>query len=67
MAVYSEKDGWWAGTAGFSKVEDKTPMSNANIQYLQSVSKTYMAVAILQLYEQGKIQLDAPITKYLPS
>jgi D-alanyl-D-alanine carboxypeptidase len=67
MAVWSEKDGWWAGTEGYSDVETKTVMQNCNLQYLQSVSKSYMAVAILQLHEQGKIDLDAPITKYLPS
>ena len=67
MAVYSEKDGWWAGAAGFAKVETKTTMQNSNLQYLQSVSKSYMAVAIMQLKEQGKIELDAPITKYLPA
>jgi D-alanyl-D-alanine carboxypeptidase len=67
IAVWSEKDGWWAGAEGYSDVETKTAMQNCNLQYLQSVSKSYMAVAILQLHEQGKIDLDAPITKYLPS
>ena len=67
MATYSEKDGWWAGAEGYAKVETKIIMQNCNLQYLQSVSKTYMAVAILQLHEQGKIELDAPITKYLPA
>lgn len=65
MAVYS-KEGWWASSAGFSKIEDKTPMKGNNLLYLQSVSKTYMAIGILKLYEQGKIDLEAPITKYLP-
>lgn len=67
IATYSEKYGWWAGAEGYSKVETKTPMENCNLQYLQSVSKSYMAVAILQLHEQGKISLDDPITKYLPA
>ena len=67
IAIYSEKDGWWAGAEGYEKVETKSPMQNDNLQYLQSVSKTYMAVAILQLQEQGKIALDVPITKYLPA
>jgi len=66
MAVYSEKEGWWASAQGYSNVETKTPMQNCHLQYLQSVSKTYMAVAILQLKEKGKIVLDAPVTKYLP-
>lgn len=66
MTVYSETEGWWEGFAGYAKTEDKTPMQACNLQYLQSVAKSYMAVAILQLYEQGKIKLDDPITKYLP-
>lgn len=65
MAVYSE-EGWWTGSAGFAKIETKTPMQTCNLLYLQSISKTYMAVAVLKLYEQGKIKLDDPITNYLP-
>jgi D-alanyl-D-alanine carboxypeptidase len=66
MAVYTEQEGWWAGAAGYSKLESKTPMNNCHLQYLQSVSKTYMAVVIMKLYEEGRIRLEAPITMYLP-
>jgi D-alanyl-D-alanine carboxypeptidase len=65
MAVYSE-EGWWTASAGLAKIEDQWPMQACNLQYLQSISKTYMAVAVLKLYEQGKINLDAPMTRYLP-
>jgi D-alanyl-D-alanine carboxypeptidase len=66
VAIYSE-EGWWASSAGYAKLEMKTPMENSHLHYLQSVSKTFMAVAILQLYEQNKLSLDDPITKYLPN
>jgi D-alanyl-D-alanine carboxypeptidase len=66
LAVFSEKEGWWANAHGYASVEKKIPMQNCHLQYLQSVSKTYMAVAILQLKEHGKINLDASINKYLP-
>ena len=66
LALYSEAEGWWAGVSGYSKLESKEPMNICTLQYLQSVAKTYMAVAILQLYEERKIQLDLSITKYLP-
>jgi len=66
IAVYSEAEGWWADATGFANVEQKIPMQNCHLQYVQSVSKMYIAVAILQLKEQGKIELDAPMTKYLP-
>lgn len=65
MAVYSG-EGWWASAAGYAKIEDQVPMQSCHLQYLQSVSKTYMAAAILSLYEQGKIDLDVPITRFLP-
>jgi len=65
LAVYSP-EGWFTGAAGLARIEDHTPMQRCHLQYLQSVAKTYMAVATLQLYEQGKIDLDAPFTQYLP-
>lgn len=67
MAVYTEHEGWWAGAAGYANVEKKISMNNCHLQYIQSVSKMYMAVVILQLKEQGKIKYDEPITAYLPS
>ena len=67
LAVFTEAEGWWAGAQGYARLENKTPMENCHLQYIQSVSKTYLAVAILQLKEKGKIDFEAPITKYLPS
>ena len=67
IAVYTEKEGWWASARGYASLEQKIPMENCHLQYLQSVSKSYMAVAILQLKEKGKIELDAPMTEYLPA
>lgn len=66
IAVYTEKEGWWAGSAGYASIEEKKPMENCHLQYIQSVSKMYMAVEILLLKEQGKINFDDPMTKYLP-
>lgn len=65
VAIYSN-EGWWAASAGLAKIESNTAMEKCNLQYLQSIAKTYMAVAILKLYEQGKIDLQAPIEQYLP-
>ncbi len=65
LAVQS-REGLWSAAKGYAKIEDKTPMQVCHLQYLQSVSKTYMSVAILKLAEQGKISLDSPMTNYLP-
>jgi D-alanyl-D-alanine carboxypeptidase len=66
IAVYTPTEGYWGTATGFAKIETKTPMQLCHLQYLQSVSKTYMAAAILKLHEEGRINLDAPITTYLP-
>jgi D-alanyl-D-alanine carboxypeptidase len=66
MAVYTGQEGWWAGAAGYANLEKKIALDNCHLQYIQSVSKMYMAVEILQLMEQGKIDIDKPITNYLP-
>lgn len=52
--------------AGQSAVNE-TQMNTNALHYMQSISKTFTAVAILKLKEQGKINLDAPIKNYLPS
>jgi CubicO group peptidase (beta-lactamase class C family) len=31
-----------------------------------SVSKTFTALAVMQLVEAGKLELDAPVQRYLP-
>jgi D-alanyl-D-alanine carboxypeptidase len=57
----------WCGVAGYSKIETQTPMQICNLQYAQSIVKTYTAVLVMKLYEEGKIDLEIPINKYLPS
>lgn len=66
LAVYTE-EGWWSGASGFAKTETLKAMTIENLQYTQSVSKTYMAVAALKLFDEGRLDLEAPITKYLPA
>ncbi len=65
IAIFSD-EGWWYTAKGYSRIEDKTPLQICNLQYLQSVAKTYHAVAVMKLYEEGKIDLESPITSYLP-
>lgn len=56
----------WIGASGFSNLESKIPMKPNDQFGLASVSKTYVAVAVLQLVEQGKLNLDKAISNYLP-
>jgi D-alanyl-D-alanine carboxypeptidase len=67
VAAVSDKNGLWAISSGVAKIEDQTPMQTCHLQYIQSIAKTYLAVNILQLYEEGRIDLDKAISDYLPS
>src|SRR5438309_11524299 len=42
IAVLSP-EGYWGASKGFSKIETQSPMKLSQLQYLQSISKTYMA------------------------
>ncbi|MBX2969102.1 MAG: beta-lactamase family protein [Cyclobacteriaceae bacterium] len=65
FAMYSS-EGWFETSSGFVSLEDKLSMQSCHLQYLQSISKTYMAVALLKLHEQKKLDLNKSITTYLP-
>ena len=56
----------WAGASGFSNLKSKTPMKPNDRLGLASTSKTFVAVAVLQLVEKGKLDLDKAISNYLP-
>lgn len=51
---------------GYEKLETKQPIRRNSIFRLMSMSKVITAVCILQLYEQGFLDLDDPLEKHLP-
>jgi D-alanyl-D-alanine carboxypeptidase len=54
----------WAGAAGVADREG-TPMRADTPYFIASVTKLYIATVVLQLHEEGEIDLDGPITDYL--
>lgn len=51
---------------GFGQERDGVPASPETVYRVGSVSKIYTDIAVMQLVEQGKLDLDAPIVEYLP-
>lgn len=43
-----------------------SPVTPDTAYHIGSVTKTMTAIAIMQLAEQGKVELDAPVQRYLP-
>lgn len=57
----------WVKGFGYADLENKLPAKPESAYRLASLTKTFMGVAILQLVEQGKMNLDGEIQTYLPS
>lgn len=54
------------GTSGFADREAARPMTRDTLVQIWSMTKPVTGVALMQLWEQGKFQLDDPVAKYLP-
>lgn len=52
---------------GMADVENFVPAKASTVYRIASVSKSLTAVAAMQLVERGKLDLDAPVQKYVPS
>jgi CubicO group peptidase (beta-lactamase class C family) len=57
----------WSAGYGQADIENEVPATPETVYRLASVSKPITAVAVLQLVEQGKIDLDAPVQRYVPA
>jgi serine beta-lactamase-like protein LACTB len=57
----------WSAGFGMADLEDSAPVTSSTLFRLGSISKPVTAIAILQLWEQSKLDLDAPIQKYCPA
>lgn len=56
----------WAKGFGYSDMENRIPMKDSSSFRLASVTKPMTAVAILQLAEKGKLNLDDEVQRYVP-
>ncbi len=63
---FVKDDDMWVKGFGYADLENSVP-AKANSSYrLASITKSMTAVAILQLVEKGKINLDAEVQTYVP-
>lgn len=67
MTVYDRKDGYepWSGASGMADLKNRVPMKNCNISRVGSTVKMFTAVTILQLIEEGKLNLHDKAAEFL--
>jgi CubicO group peptidase (beta-lactamase class C family) len=51
---------------GYGEAAPSEPVTPQTQFHIGSVTKGFTALAVMQLVEQGKLELDAPVQKYLP-
>lgn len=53
-------------TVGYSSLSTKSPMKEEAVFWLASISKTFVATAMMMLVDEGRVNVDDPVEKYLP-
>ena len=64
IALVDGEDVAWA--AGFGEQAPGVPATAETVYRVGSVSKLFTDIAVMQLAEQGEIDIDAPVRTYLP-
>ena len=56
----------WRRDFGYADADRKRPVGRDTLFQIGSISKSFASVALLQLVEQGKVDLEKPVRQYLP-
>lgn len=54
-----------SGSAGYTNKAKKEQANNSTMYGIASISKIFTTTAIMQLVEEGKVNLNAPVTTYI--
>jgi CubicO group peptidase (beta-lactamase class C family) len=66
IAITSGPDIVYSKGFGVTNIETKEKLEPKHIFHIASISKTFTATAVMQLYEKGKIDINKPLITYLP-
>jgi len=67
VAVVLNGEEVWSEGFGMADLENNVPVTTQTLFRLASISKPITATAAMQLWEQGKLDLEVPIQKYCPA
>lgn len=66
VALVDDQDIIWQETFGLANIEENQPAQVDTVYRLWSVAKAFTAIETMRLVEDGLVDLDTPITEYLP-
>ncbi|MEJ2637543.1 MAG: serine hydrolase [Calditrichia bacterium] len=56
----------WKSGFGYADIENQVPMTENTVVNIASVTKTFTALAIMQLQDKGLLDINQPLNRYLP-
>lgn len=65
LAIRRQGEPDWIQGYGFADLEESIPASPDTVYQIGSLSMQFTAAAVMQLNEQGRLDLNAPISQYL--
>ena len=66
IAIVDDQKIIWSNSFGYADLKNKRK-TNTNTQFRAgSITKVFTAIAIMQLTQQGKVDIDKPLKTYLP-
>lgn len=65
-AVVKDQKAIWSRGFGLADVENNIPATPQTAYRIASLTKTFASTLLMQLVEQGKLDLDEPMSKYSP-
>jgi D-alanyl-D-alanine carboxypeptidase len=66
LAITSRETLLYEGYYGYADLKLKTPVTDATLFQIGSITKSFTAIALMQLVDEGALQLEAPLGTYLP-
>ncbi len=65
--VIDDQEVLWSGAVGLSNVEKNIEAESTTLYSICSISKLFTSIAIMQLYDKGKLRLDDRVGDILPA
>jgi CubicO group peptidase (beta-lactamase class C family) len=66
IAIVDDQRTIWTQGFGYADAKNKKPATSETVYRIGSISKLFTVTATMQLAEQGRIDIDQPLHKYLP-
>src|SRR5688572_14551630 len=67
VAIVKDQETIWSKAYGLANIDGKVAASTSTLYSICSISKLFTSVAIMQLYDAGKLRLDDIVDSILPN